>query len=378
LLGLLGAAFLLAGGQVGGPSNAGAATLPTWAEDAILNMDLGPSTGQSRYVSPNGSDKNSGSKQHPWRTVQRGLNALRPGWTLYVRGGTYRRDLIMRRAGNAGAPITVRNYPGEHVVIRGSGGYKQPLTVTSGASYVKFRGLAFVGARGYRTTNIYVAGSADHIQFDKCVSRDSSGQGFFSDGGTRSIRITGCYFYDNGSGEQAHQGHNIYLEGSGHVVANNIIVGAKRGFGIQIYPKSNRAVIASNTIVGNRYDGIIIGSDGSTTANNAVIVDNILAFNRRYALSTYWGGKKGSGNIVAHNLTWKNASGGLKGSGITFLGNVRGAPDFANRSSGNYRLGPASSAVDRALTSLSPRVDFDDVSRPQGAVADIGAFERPQ
>jgi len=377
-LGLFAGALLLAGGPAGGASKARAATLPTWAEDAIAHMDLGLSTGQSRYVSRSGSDKSSGSEQHPWRTVQRGLNALRPGWTLYIRGGTYRRDLIMRRAGNSGAPITVRNYPGAHVVLRGRGGTMEPLTVTGSASYVKFSGLTFAGATGYRTTNIYVSGTADHIQFTNCVSRDSTGQGFFSGGGTHAIRITGCYFHDNGSGEDAHQGHNIYLEGSGHVVANNVVVGAKRGFGIQLYPKSNRVVIASNTIVGNRYDGVIVGSDGSTTTSNAVIVDNILAYNRRYGLSTYWGGKKGSGNIAAHNLTWKNGSGALTGSAITFLNNLRGAPDFANRSARNYRLGSASAALDRALASLSPQLDFDAVSRPQGPQPDIGAFERPQ
>src|SRR5688572_8181980 len=36
-----------------------------------------------------GDDKNDGSQAKPWRTVQHSVRQLRPGHTLYLRGGTY-------------------------------------------------------------------------------------------------------------------------------------------------------------------------------------------------------------------------------------------------------------------------------------------------
>jgi len=383
IFGLLVTAQALILASLGGclrPAEAQASSLPDveWAKTAIQQIRLGRSRGKVRYVARWGANGAAGTKLHPWRTVQHGLDALRPGWTLLIRSGTYRQNLIMRRAGSGVAPISVRNYPGDHPVLRGRGTPAHPLEVAGSASYVRFRGLVFAGATGYRTTNIYVSGSADHIEFSNCVSRDSEGQGLFSDRGTSSIRVIGCYFHDNGGGEAPNHGHNLYLEGSRHVIANNVIAGAKRGFGIQLYPASDRVVIASNTIVANREDGLLIGSEGSEATTNAIVVNNILAFNGRYGLSTYWGGAVGTGNYAINNLAWANRSGGLSVRGVSVLGAKTGNPHFVDRRKRNFRLKADSAARDKALASLSPGSDYRGLRRPQGPGDDIGAFERPR
>ncbi len=46
-------------------------------------------SGNEYYVAVTGSDQNSGSADAPWRTLQKAVNSLDPGDTLYVRGGVY-------------------------------------------------------------------------------------------------------------------------------------------------------------------------------------------------------------------------------------------------------------------------------------------------
>lgn len=75
----------------------------------------------SYYVSPQGSDNNVGSESSPWNTMQKAVEALSAGDTLYVREGTYEtiEDAWRFQAtGTEENPITVRNYPDEQAVFK--------------------------------------------------------------------------------------------------------------------------------------------------------------------------------------------------------------------------------------------------------------------
>lgn len=72
------------------------------------------------YVSPNGDDGHSGSLEKPWQSMRRALQELRPGDTLFLRGGVYYESGIkMALQGEATAPITIQAYPGEQAIIDG-------------------------------------------------------------------------------------------------------------------------------------------------------------------------------------------------------------------------------------------------------------------
>ncbi len=45
------------------------------------------------YVSPNGNDNNSGTLSHPYKSIQRAINALGDGGTCYIREGKYREQI---------------------------------------------------------------------------------------------------------------------------------------------------------------------------------------------------------------------------------------------------------------------------------------------
>jgi parallel beta-helix repeat protein len=69
------------------------------------------------YVAAGGDDDNPGTIRQPWRTIAKAAEALQPGDTVYVRGGTYAEPLAPARSGRAGAPITFTAYPGEQPVL---------------------------------------------------------------------------------------------------------------------------------------------------------------------------------------------------------------------------------------------------------------------
>lgn len=72
-----------------------------------------------------GDDCNDGSEKKPFKTLRRGLRKLKPGDTLYLRGGVYHEKVSLSRSGTKDAPIVIASYPGELAVL--DGGLKEFL-----------------------------------------------------------------------------------------------------------------------------------------------------------------------------------------------------------------------------------------------------------
>ncbi|HFE66406.1 MAG TPA: hypothetical protein ENJ93_04000 [Chloroflexi bacterium] len=96
------------------------------------------------YVAPDGDDSNPGTFTAPWRTIGRaaGPGVLRPGDTVYIRGGIYDEYIKPETSGAPGSFITYRNYPGETPVITGSS-YRYWRLHILDQSYLRFQGLTF-------------------------------------------------------------------------------------------------------------------------------------------------------------------------------------------------------------------------------------------
>jgi hypothetical protein len=76
------------------------------------------------FVSLRGNDSNGGTIDKPWRTLQKAADALQPGDVCYVRGGTWRESVDIRRSGEPGKPIRFAAYRGELVILSGT----EPIT----------------------------------------------------------------------------------------------------------------------------------------------------------------------------------------------------------------------------------------------------------
>ncbi len=73
------------------------------------------------YVSLYGNDNNSGELLTPFRTIKKGIKALRKGDVLTIRKGTYVECIDIRgKKGEENESIVIRGFPGESVYIDGS------------------------------------------------------------------------------------------------------------------------------------------------------------------------------------------------------------------------------------------------------------------
>jgi len=77
--------------------------------------------GQTFYVAPDGTPNKKGKKKQPWdlATALSHPQKVKPGATIYLRGGTYTGKFISRLRGTPSNPITVRSFPGEWAKIDG-------------------------------------------------------------------------------------------------------------------------------------------------------------------------------------------------------------------------------------------------------------------
>ena len=69
--------------------------------------------------SARGDDGGVGSEKAPWKTLAHALRKLKPGDTLYLRGGVFYEKVALTRSGAAEAPITIGSFPGELAIIDG-------------------------------------------------------------------------------------------------------------------------------------------------------------------------------------------------------------------------------------------------------------------
>ena len=80
-----------------------------------------PAHAATYYVSPYGNNNNQGTTASaPLKTINRALEKVVAGDTVYLRGGTYREQVEVKRPGAAGKPIIIAAYPGEVPTIKGS------------------------------------------------------------------------------------------------------------------------------------------------------------------------------------------------------------------------------------------------------------------
>ncbi|MFN8631211.1 MAG: hypothetical protein U0838_13110 [Chloroflexota bacterium] len=124
--------------------------------------------GRTFFIAPEGDDSTGdGTELKPWKGIKKLCAALtQPGDTGYCRGGTYVEaaafgDNVIDAEGTTGAPITIRNYPGEVPVFDGSsaGTYTHPLWFRYAKHWV-VDGLQFTGWTPTQAADIVLGAGA--------------------------------------------------------------------------------------------------------------------------------------------------------------------------------------------------------------------------
>ena len=318
--------------------------------------------GGTRYVSLSGSDTAPGSRGRPWRTIQKALDTLEPGQRALVRAGVYRESLVMRRAGESSAPITLAAFPGERPVLRpqGNGEMDYPLRITTGAAHFRVRRLVIEEAPLDTTVNVYVAAQEKpfphDIEIAGCEIRRSTGTGLLAEPNSQRVRVVGNLVHGNGLGT-AHQHQGIYFQGRDGTIAGNVVYGQPNGFGIQVRGGADNVVVANNTVVGNALSGIVV----ENTAGHVTVVNNISAFNGGWAVRGYDNGEGPvlPGNIAHDNIGFRDRSGEFANSDRAVISfgenNVAVNPEFLDEQAHDYRLRSSSPARSGGDVRYSPK-----------------------
>ena len=120
------------------------------------------------YVSPSGSDTNSGTLAAPFYKISKAVPLAAPGDTVWVRGGTYlyTNTITITNSGAPGAPIRLWAFTNEHPVIDFSGmsdaDTNRGFLLKTNESYWHFKGLEIYRAGD---NGMKVEGSCNIIEF---------------------------------------------------------------------------------------------------------------------------------------------------------------------------------------------------------------------
>jgi hypothetical protein len=228
-----------------------------------------PACGADWYVAPEGTAANSGTKESLWdiASALNGRKEVRPGDTIYLQEGTYRRrpnELFdVRLAGSAEKPIHVQPVAGRRVRIDGG------LAVQSPSAHVWIRDLEiFVSepvpekpiSAGSHPTDLKRPHGGLHMHGGKACKYINlvihhCNQAISCWKGEIDPEIYGCILYGNGW------------------------MGVDRGHGHCIYTQNDEGVkTISNCIMTCRYEGsYTMHAYGSSKAdvNNYLLTENI-------------------------------------------------------------------------------------------------------
>jgi hypothetical protein len=174
---------------------------------------------RSHYVAPTGRSTGDGSRAQPWDlpTALSHPASVKPGDTIWLRGGTYRGDFSSKLTGREGAPVVLRQYPGERAII--DGGFE----ITGAFAY--YWGFEVMYSDLKRVTTLPGTDPADLPRENKILfvlgARNKLinlvihdlGHGIFAGSAAEGLEIYGNLIYNNGwrGGDRGH-GHNLYLQ----------------------------------------------------------------------------------------------------------------------------------------------------------------------
>lgn len=241
--------------------------------------------GASYFVSNTAKLTGDGSMLNPW-TLQKAFDhpsALKPGDTVWIRGGIYTNDYDAQTSfncktnGTLNAPIIFRNYNGERVLIDGAKSY----TIFAGlgnCSYTWFWGLEVFNSSATDRNHDILGGitcTAENIKFINMIVHDT-GSGIDAWKTAKNTEIYGCILYHignnllNGTNWEGH-GHGMYLQNDtfGTKLIHNNIVFSTFGNGIKIWQTTTTAPIGNFDIRNN-----ILFNGGSASENLGGVGNN--------------------------------------------------------------------------------------------------------
>lgn len=261
----------------------------------VLCILLGcPGTGASAatwYVGPAGTRDADGTRESPWdiESTLVGNRAVKPGDTVYLLAGTYRRrpkeQFEVKLAGAEGKPVVVRAAAGERATIDGG------LLVTDPSAHLWIQDLEILVSEAHPQKpvapgshpqdftrpwgGLNVRGGR-HNKYISLVIHDCR-QGVSWWVGDRDSELHGCVIYDNGwpATDRGH-GHAVYTQND-----------------------EGTKTISNNIMTGGHADSLHAYGSERAYVNNYLVEDNLCYAAGRFLLG---GGRPSHGLTVRRNI----------------------------------------------------------------------------
>ena len=240
-------------------------------------------SGRTFYVSPKGADGGTGTRENPWRTLTKALPSLRPGDTLYVRGGTYPERIrgVAIQPATREKPITVAAFPGERPVLKGLLRLERPsywtidgLNVTwdDETGEAREHMVKIGNGVGWTFKNAEVWGARSFAAVLVYTTRE---------GEPRDWRIAECTIRDTHPANKTNRDHLIYvnsgLTGGNGVIERNVLYNATNGTGIKLGgPSASAPGVAGVTIRHNTIFNCAQGVLVAWSSRNNQIYGNLI------------------------------------------------------------------------------------------------------
>ncbi|HKO80963.1 MAG TPA: right-handed parallel beta-helix repeat-containing protein [Chitinophagaceae bacterium] len=165
---------------------------------------------RSYYVSPNGSDANTGAIDNPLRSINAAVGKVIAGDTVIVRAGTYYEKISFPKSGRLDKYITLKAYPGEKAVIDGTG-----LSIAGKEALVTVSKVNYIVVEGFDICNY--KSSAPWVNINGILVNEGSGN--------ITIRKNKIYNIEhNVAPADGRSGHGIEIIGNTSVAMKNILV----------------------------------------------------------------------------------------------------------------------------------------------------------
>jgi hypothetical protein len=266
------------------------------------DLTLGLAPGVPVFVAPSGRSDGDGTLDRPLdlETALSAKGPVKPGATVWLRGGTYHGAFRSDLTGSGEHPIVVRPYPGEHAIID-SAPLAEPALSIHGA-WTTYRelevlnsspGRESVQTNSSQPTDLTRGPGLDihgpHTKFVDLVVHDlAGGLDIWSD--AVESEATGNIVYNNGwkSGER-NNGHGIYTQNKDGVrkLTDNIIFN-QFAAGVHAYGSDaayldnlllEGNVSFNNGLLAHKYDrNLLIG--GGRQARHPVLIGNHTYYSR--------------------------------------------------------------------------------------------------
>ncbi len=235
----------------------------------------GQSVAKDIYVAMNGSDFNNGTLEKPVNTIQKGLELVAPGYTVFVRAGIYKEKVVFPKSGRKDKAITLKPYPGEKAVISGDG-----LSVNGNEALVTLNNVSYIVVEGLDICNF------------KTTAAWANVDGIVVKGGSNNIILRKNKVFNienNAAAELGRSGHAIQVIGNTDVAITKILVEENEIFDCNTGYSENLTIngyvdgfeVRKNKVYNGENIGIVAAGGYAANTNpaynyvrNGIIADN--------------------------------------------------------------------------------------------------------